>query len=68
MACLLGRDQTSLSLLSLRCAIATPNMNFFHSHDFSRGYFSQMRNIKVNFIFRSLFRNFTINREDTPVR
>ena len=48
MACLLGRGQTSLSLLSLRCAIATPNMNFFHSHDFSRGY------------FRSLFRNFTI--------
>ena len=30
MACLLGRGQVNLSLLSLRCAIATPNMNFFH--------------------------------------
>ena len=30
MVCLLGRGQVNLSLLSLRCAIATPNMDFFH--------------------------------------
>ena len=30
MACLLGRIQTSLALLSLHFAIATPKINFFH--------------------------------------
>ena len=30
MACLLGRVQTSLALLSLHFAIATPKINFCH--------------------------------------
>ena len=30
MACLLGRDQMNLTLLSLRCAIANRFMNFRH--------------------------------------